>query len=294
MKMNWTLEKIHLEALKYKTVKEFYTLGKNAYQLAAKLGILDSVCCHMSKGHIIGDGNPSCKWTFDKLYLEAIKYKAKRQFRNGSYSAYVIALKRGFLDSICKHMKDYDGSGENHPGFKWTPEKVQEEASKYKTRSEFRINSGGSHSAAKRLNILDQVCSHMKRPGGTSREEKQMLDIIKDIYPSAKKIRDSKVKIEEKPHIHGFDIDIFIPELNLGIEMDGPYYHSFEFMRKDPKKIKWSDEDIKNYDNLKDSWFLSSKGITVTHIKWTNWKKDKQACINKCLEFLGVAQKKVA
>lgn len=46
-------------------------------------------------------------------------------------------------------------------GIKWTFELIQEEALKYKTRSEFR-DTGGPYRAAIRLKILDDVCSHMQ------------------------------------------------------------------------------------------------------------------------------------
>ena len=121
---------------------------------------------------------------------------------------------------------------------------------------------------------------------GTSKPEIEILNIVKNIFSSAKKIQDRKVKIEGKPYIKGFEIDIFVPELGLGIEYDGPYHHSFEYMRKDSSKSKWSDEDIHNYHEIKDSWF-ATKGIRILHVKGNDWKENKESCINKILEFLG-------
>ena len=46
---------------------------------------------------------------------------------------------------------------------KWTAEIVKEEALKYSTRSEFKKESSGAHTAARRLGILDDVRAHMKR-----------------------------------------------------------------------------------------------------------------------------------
>jgi len=70
-----------------------------------------------------------------------------------------------------------------------------------------------------------------------------------------------------------------------GIEFDGTYYHSFEFMRKTTHKKSWPDEDIHNYHEIKDAWF-ASKGIQILHIKEEDWKLDKDQCIKKCLQFL--------
>lgn len=44
---------------------------------------------------------------------------------------------------------------------KWTKETISKEAKSYKTRSEFQTKSGGAYNAARRLGLLDEVCSHM-------------------------------------------------------------------------------------------------------------------------------------
>jgi hypothetical protein len=168
----------------------------------------------------------------------------------------------------------------------WTDEELHMEALKYKTRSEFKYVNASAYAVARKRGILDKICSHMKLSRGSSVEEKELYGIIKNIFSSATKIRDTKVKIEGKPYIHGFDIDILVPELGLGVEYDGPYHHSFEYMRNDPKRSEWPDEDVRNYHEIKDAWF-ATKGIKILHIKGKDWEDDKQACINKCLEFLG-------
>ncbi len=43
----------------------------------------------------------------------------------------------------------------------WTEEKIRKEALKYNTKKAFRNNGKGAVAAAKRLNIWDEVCSHM-------------------------------------------------------------------------------------------------------------------------------------
>lgn len=88
-------------------------------------------------------------------------------------------------------------------------------------------------------------------------------------------------------------VDIYIPELKLGVEFDGNYHHSFEYMRGCKKKVKWSDDDIRNYHEIKDTWFLT-KGIAVLHIKEKDWLENKQACIQKCLDFLSNSLSKAA
>ena len=64
-------------------------------------------------------------------------------------------------------------------------------------------------------------------------------------------------------------------------------------MRKDKGKKNWPDEDIRNYHEIKDSYF-ASKGIQVLHIKEENWNKDKEECIQRCLNFLEIKETKAA
>ena len=45
----WNFERIHTEALKYETRKEFYKGSPRAYEAAKRLKIMDKVCAHMPK-----------------------------------------------------------------------------------------------------------------------------------------------------------------------------------------------------------------------------------------------------
>jgi hypothetical protein len=122
---------------------------------------------------------------------------------------------------------------------------------------------------------------------GSSLSERELFGVVKSIYPNAKKLRDRSVKISGKPHIGGFDLDIYVPELNLGIEYDGIWTHSVKGLKRGRKH--WPDEDLKKYHGLKDDWFMSSKGIMVLHINEADWLLDKESCIKRCLDFLGAS-----
>lgn len=265
---SWPIKALYEEAKKYKTRMEFKKGNPSAYNIALKRKDFQQICSHMEQVLIY--------WTDEKLQIEALKYKMRTDFQKNSRSAYVSAWNRGIIDTICSHMR----IPSNIP---YTMDELKEEALKYRTRSEFGTGSLGAYSAATKRKILDIICSHMKLSGTTSMQERELFSIIKILYPSAKKYRDMKVKIEGRGYIKGFDIDILVG--NKGIEFDGKYHHSFEFMRKDPKKNKWSDNDIQNYHKLKDDWF-TSKGIKILHIKEQEWNLNKEICIQKCLRFL--------
>jgi very-short-patch-repair endonuclease len=287
--MGWlrlSIPEYKTEGLKFTSKIEFMTKSPRIYHAAYKRGLLPLICAHMSDSNII--------WDLESCIKEAKKYKTRRAFCLRNAAAYSYAVRNKLLSIVCAHMPEIQySSGKDHYNFKWTFDKLQEEALKYTKKSLFAKHSPAAYLATGRAKILNIICSHMEKDRSSSLMEWELFDAIKPLFSSIKKLRDRKVKIKNKPFIYGFDVDIFIPELKLGIEFDGTYTHSFKKMRKDKRKAKWSDEDIRNYHEIKDAWF-ATKGITILHIKEEDWLKDKQACIDKCLEFLGVEQKKVA
>jgi len=270
-----TKEELIFAALLYTRRVDFQKNNNPAYKQAWRRGpaFLDIVCAHMEEPSNLA-------FTLEELTCIAHKYTKKMDFKKNNEAAYQAAWKREDFEEICSHMDPPLTQA-------YSFDELYQEAKKYLNRSDFREHSHNHWQIARKRKILDQICSHMKRSSGTSKQELELFGRIKAICPEAKKLRDMQVKIEGKSHIHGFDIDIFIPDLNLGIEFDGKYHHSFEAMRADPKRSKWSDDDIRNYHNLKDTWFWSSKGIKILHIKWDDWIADKQACIQRCFDFLG-------
>jgi hypothetical protein len=314
--ISWTKELIEIEALKYNNIKAFQKGSQSAYNAARRLGILKTVCSHMKCLHI--------EWTLDAIKTEALKYTKRWDFQKNS-SAYYAAKRLRILDIVCAHMdrsfvwtesligilamkcktkkefrKNYPGaaSAARKMGFwdktcskmeelhhYWTNEELKLEALKYRTRAEFRANNKNAYCVCVKRKLLEKYCQHMKPSCGSSIPEKELLITIKTMYSGAVRLRDSKVKIPNKPHIKGFDIDIYIPELNKGIEFDGTYWHSMEGLKR--SRSHWSNKDLADYHQIKDRWF-KSKNIEIFHIKEEEWKKNKERCIKDCLNFLGV------
>ena len=268
--IHWTINSAKKEALKYKTRGEFAINSPNAYNWSRKNGSLEQICSHMKAMYIY--------WTNEMLQEKALLYKTRSAFEKSDFHAYTTSLNRGVMDEICSHMANLY--------IYWTSDSLLLEALKYSTRTEFARKSSSAYNIALSRNILNEICKHMKLiKGGPSIAERELFMLIKSFHPTTKKTRDRKVNIVGKPYIKGFEIDIFIPELNRGIEFDGKYHHSFKYMRADNRKNLWSDDDIRNYHEIKDSWF-ASKGIQVLHIREEDWIKDKEACIKHCFEFL--------
>lgn len=295
MKRNkWTFEKLQKEALKHKSRSSFLKGCNKAYRAALKMGVLNEICTHMPI-HVdqSGSNNPSFKWTDCKLEDEALKYSTKKEFREKSNGAYQTIKKRGLLNKLCSHMPKRSSVGEKHYAYKWTIEKLQAEALKYDNRSDFQENSRKAYNIAHNRKLLDQICSHMKVSSNASKPELQLFDIIKHIFPKAQKLKitckRNQSLIEGKPHIHGFDLDIYIPELRKGIEFNGKYWHSVDGLKR--SREHWPEEDLINYHQIKSEYFGHNHDIEILHIDGEDWKNNKQNCVNRCLEFLGVESK---
>lgn len=271
MKYKWSKEKLQEEAFKYNTRSEFQHNSPSAYATSVHKGILDEICSHMPL--LVRRA-----WTKEELRVEALKYTTKNEFQKNNGAAYKAAYRREWLNEICSHMPKNSKIGVHSYNYKWSKEKLQKESTKYITRAEFKQKSSGAFDAALNLGILDEICSHMLK-----REEKNLLNIIKSQYLSAKKFRDCKVNIPDKPHIKGFELDIYIPELRVGIEYDGTYWHSFNGLRRSRKH--WPMKDVIDYHNLKDDYFLT-KGIRILHVKERDWLYNKEMCLKQIWNFL--------
>ncbi len=270
----YTDEHLAETALKYKTKSEFKKKAVKEFSAASNRGILESICQHMTCGRKRGEHHSNFKWPTGLLHTEALKYNCRNDFSANSSAAYQAAHQRNVLDDICAHM----GGNKKHSN-----EDIKKEAKRYGYRLDFFKGSTGAYSAASKRGILEEVCSHMRFSGSVSRQERAVFDRVKNVYPEIKRLLDMKVRIDGKPHIKGFGVDIFLPSVKLGIEYDGTYHHSFEGLKR--ARTHWPDEDILNYHELKDNWFLS-KGIKILHILQADWIADPDKTFQRILDFL--------
>jgi hypothetical protein len=216
------------------------------------------------------------EWTPELVKIEALKYNQRRRFKMANPYAYRMAIKFKVLQEACAHM----GKPENES---WTIEELTVEALKYPSKVAFEIGHVNMYAASKRRGLLEQISGHMSRPTDISTSELELFNFIKNKFPSTKKLKDRRVRIADRPYIKGFDIDIFIPGLNKGIEFDGTYWHSLAGIKRG--RPLWPDEEIQNYHMVKDAYF-KSKGIEILHIPQLEYETIKEPCIAKCLQFL--------
>lgn len=264
----YSLEEIQADANKYSNRMDFQKYSRKTYDAAYKRHDFDNICKHMSP-------SKTRAYSLEEIQTDANKYETRWKFQKQSPGTYQAAKRAKILDQVCKHMS----SAHIH----WTDKDIQELADKCSTRTEFSKRYPKAYDMAHHRKILDIVCKHMKILSNTSIAETHLFDLIKTVYPSTKKLIVRKIKIYGKDYITGFDIDIYIKELNKGIEFDGMYWHSKAGLKR--KRKHWPDEDIENYHQIKDNYFLS-QGIQILHIKEGDWILDKEKCIKRCLKFL--------
>ena len=95
----WSKENCRKEALKYKYRYEFLKGSRSAYSSSWKNKWLDDICAHM-------EGTPYRHWIIkENCKKEALKYKTRNEFRNGSGGAYEPSRRNGWLDEFFPKAK---------------------------------------------------------------------------------------------------------------------------------------------------------------------------------------------
>jgi predicted GIY-YIG superfamily endonuclease len=143
----WTFERCKEEALKYDKRNVFKKLSSGAYNSALINKWLDEICNHMiliSKKDGFWDIKENC-------IIEAKKYKSKSEFKKYCNRGYNKARINGWLDEICNHMEN-----KHKLNNYWNYERCKEEASKFISRSHFKIFSGSAYQSSLKNNWLNE------------------------------------------------------------------------------------------------------------------------------------------
>jgi len=119
-----------------------------------------------------------------------------------------------------------------------------------KCHSEFKINN---YQFYYRANSGISICTNCYPISDSSSiSQKDIVSFVKDNY-------NGTVIENERNVIKPYEVDVYLPELNLGIEFNGVYWHSVKFKDKDYHKLK---QDSANDNNLnlitiwEDEWIL--------------------------------------
>lgn len=92
------------------------------------------------------------KWSKEKCFKEAKKYKTRSEFQKNAPQAYHLSIANGWIDNMAWLPKI-----QNVPNKHWNSKNnIIDEAKKYKTRGEFRNKSCGAYRAAIKYGYMDE------------------------------------------------------------------------------------------------------------------------------------------
>ena len=129
----------------------------------------------------------------------------------------------------------------------------------------FEINSDNYHGRSKNNLSLCTICNPIS--DSRSIKEKDLFEFIESIY-------DDKII---QSYRDGLEIDIYLPELKLGFEFNGLYWHSEKFKEK-------------NYHLDKTNYF-KYKGIRIIHIWEDDWTSKEDIIKSQISNLLGKSHK---
>ena len=159
----WTEKKLQEEVNKYKTRGEFQNKNASAYQSAIKKNILDKLFNDQSNQGYSENRREVGYWTEEKLQEEADKYETINDFSNNNKAAYSAARKKKIIDEL---FKNHSNKGHITTwSTKWSKEKLQEEADKYKTRGEFWKASPSAANRALNKGLMDELFKNHPNEG---------------------------------------------------------------------------------------------------------------------------------
>jgi hypothetical protein len=188
---------------------------------------------------------------------EALKYKTPSEWRAKSASSYNKAASEGFLSEITKKLEYKRKS--------YTLEEVKAVAATYQDYSKWRKDHMKHYYWCNDNNVLNIATAHMNKSYNRSILEEELLDHVKRNYPNTHKFKDKT-----------FEIDIYIPELNLGIEYNGVYWHSLKHKNK-----HYHIEKTEHFKRL---------GISIIHIWDYEWRDRKKQVLNFLNPKLGLCK----
>ena len=108
--------------------------------------------------------------------------------------------------------------------------------------------------------------------GKTSKFERQLFKIVKKLLKNKKVIHRYKSKIcRFKKSNRPMELDIYIPDSNIGIEFQGSQHYTAKWGKHELKNIKSRDDEKKKT--------FKRKGIKILEVTY-KWKGQKEAIIN--------------
>lgn len=117
---------------------------------------------------------------------------------------------------------------------------------------------------------LQNGCPSCAKATQSSKPEKEIFDFIKKNY-------DKEIITHDRKILNGKEIDIYLPDLKLGFEYHGLYFHTETIVGKKYHYEKWE--------------VANKKGIKLIQIYENEFQKNKDLIYSKILNYLGKVKK---
>lgn len=144
----WNVKKnVISESKKFSNRTEFKKKSGNAYESARKNKWLDEMTWLTSSDN----RHPKGYWkNRDNMMKEARKYKTKEEFQKGNLTAFLASYRYGYVDEF-----DWMVKQKQHKNGYWTYEHISEEATKYKTKTEFFKGNQVAYRKALKMGVIN-------------------------------------------------------------------------------------------------------------------------------------------
>lgn len=193
------------------------------------------------------------KWTFNKCYKIAIKYKTKKEFMENDRNAYKIAKKYHYLEEFTWF---------EHASKIWNYQTTYDEAKKYKTSKDFQSNAPGAYSAASKNRWLKDYTWLNAEP----RPNKKRIWTYQTTFDEAKKYETLYDFRTNSPKAY-----------NASLKYN--WINEYTWLERNQERLrtkKWdyqtTFDEAKKYDSVKE--FRKQSGSAYTTACVNGWIKD--------------------
>lgn len=245
---------------KYTSSIEWIKGDRPSYAQAQRKGLIETVAPHfVSK-------RPTR--TKEECLESARKYKNSKEWQSRDPRTYQYQNRQGWTQEITSQVF-------RQPLWsrKWDRQQVFKTAKECQTMTDMENRFPGAYDAARRLGIFDELKKILVPVAGSSLLERDVLEWCRSIFIDTEIIHKRQISSKGMRR----EIDIYMPQINAGIEVDGGYWHG-EWL------IKQGKSPVQKHKEKDD--FFQGLGISILHISEDEWKKGRSLAERKIIEFI--------
>jgi len=263
---NWTKDLVLSKTVEADNISDFIQKYSGAYKHAVSNGYLKELKSAFPSGPKIPHNK---KWTKESVLDIAKQCESYTTFRKTYRHAYMYASKVSMLPEVQAIIPKAPREPVNK---KWSFDLCVDKMAECKTRNEFNKKYSGAAKYLSDRGLVDQAFSaaNIGYATGTSECEAELLEWVRSLGINA---------VNRKKFGRELEIDIYMPDLNIGIEYNGLYWHS-EATGKGPSY------------HINKNKLAKSNGIKqVIHIFEDQWRERKDQVKGYLSSKLGINQK---